>query len=67
MINNNFVTLSDSELINTDGGIIGTICAVIGTVLAIETAVYSYGYARGQNDGYSGASKNSGSHSGHRR
>lgn len=52
MMNNNFVTLSDSELMNTDGGIIGTICAVITTVLAIETAVYGYGYARGQADGY---------------
>ena len=41
-----------NEQLDVEGGVIGTICAVIGTALAIGTAIYGYGYAKGQQAGY---------------
>ncbi len=47
-----FSDIEEKELYDIEGGVIGTVCAVVATVLAVGTAVYGYGYARGQRDGY---------------
>ena len=49
---NSFSDLSQEELLDVEGGVIGTVCAVIGTAIAVGTAIYGYGYAKGQRDGY---------------
>lgn len=51
-LNSGFAELSVSEQLDVEGGIIGTICAVVGTVIAVGTAIYGYGYAKGQQAGY---------------
>ena len=51
-MNSGFAEMSVNEQLDVEGGVIGTICAVIGTALAIGTAVYGYGYAKGQQAGY---------------
>lgn len=44
-----FVTMTEDELKNTDGGLV---LEVIGCVLAVGTAIYGLGYACGQRGGY---------------
>lgn len=51
-MNSGFAEMSVNEQLDVEGGVIGTICAVIGTALAIGTAIYGYGYAKGQQAGY---------------
>ena len=48
----NFKELSESQMRDINGGVVGTICAVIGCAVAVGTAIYGYGYARGQQAGY---------------
>lgn len=45
-----FVTMTEDELKNTDGG--GLVFEVIGCVIAVGTAIYGLGYAYGQRAGY---------------
>ena len=47
-----FSEIPETELHGIEGRIVGTVCAVAGTIIAVGTAIYGYGYARGQRDGY---------------
>lgn len=51
-LNNCFINLTETEQYEVDGGLIGIICAIVGTAIAAGTAVYGYGYAKGQQAGY---------------
>ena len=47
-LNENFSELSMKDSNDIEGGVVGTICAVVGTLIAVGTAIYGYGYAKGQ-------------------